>query len=242
MNRQPDEVSDRTLPATQPMFLRSKNKPRCSRCRSLLKAGEPPPPADRDRLLLEQMPQVKQIARKIHNRLPRHIPLEDLIHAGVLGLVDAFEKFDKAKHVEFSSYAKFRITGSIIDSLRELDWGPRALRRRARKLGNVEDQLSKRLGRMPTEPELATAMDIGLDELQSLRSELNGLEVASLQESAFRHGRNWEELCESIASPVEDTPFLTCLRREVNGLLSRLVSQLPEKERRVLWLYYFKEL
>ena len=94
-------------------------------------------PEDRDRILLEQLPQVRFIARRIHERLPQHVPLEDLVHAGVLGLMDALNKFDRAKHVQFASYAKFRIRGAILDSLRELDWSPRELRRKARQIDEV---------------------------------------------------------------------------------------------------------
>ena len=106
-----------------------------------------PPPLDeeeRNRILMEQMPQVRYIARHIHDRLPQHVPMEDLVHAGVLGLMDALTKYDEARQVQFKTYAKFRIRGAILDSLRELDWSPRDLRRKARmievataKLGNL---------------------------------------------------------------------------------------------------------
>jgi RNA polymerase sigma factor for flagellar operon FliA len=86
---------------------------------------------ERQRLLTEQMPQVRFIARRIHERLPRHVPFEDLVHAGVVGLIDALQKFDRSKQVQFGSYAKFRIRGAILDSLREMDWSPRDLRRQA---------------------------------------------------------------------------------------------------------------
>src|SRR5579885_1683626 len=89
---------------------------------------------ERQRLLTEQLPQVRYIARRIHERLPRHVPLEDLVHAGVVGLIDALQKFDRGKHVQFGSYAKFRIRGAILDSLREMDWSPRELRRKARQM------------------------------------------------------------------------------------------------------------
>ena len=97
---------------------------------------------DRDRILLEQLPQVRYLARRIHERLPRHVPLEDLVHAGVIGLIDALNKFDSSKHVQFGSYAKFRIRGAILDSLREMDWGPRELRRKARKVEEAHRKLS----------------------------------------------------------------------------------------------------
>src|SRR5215813_12136896 len=97
---------------------------------------------ERDRILLEQLPQVRYLARRIHERLPRHVPLEDLIHAGVVGLIDALSKFDQSKHVQFSSYAKFRIRGAILDSLRELDWSPRELRRKGRMVEQAHTALS----------------------------------------------------------------------------------------------------
>ena len=84
-----------------------------------------------DQLLLEQLPQVKYIARRIHERLPQHVPFDDLLHAGIVGLMDALHKYDPTKNVRFSSYAKFRIRGAILDSLRDMDWSPRDLRRKA---------------------------------------------------------------------------------------------------------------
>src|SRR6202049_1064639 len=101
---------------------------------------------ERDRILLEQLPQVRYLARRIHERLPRHVPLEDLVHAGVLGLIDALSKFDRSKHVQFGSYAKFRIRGAILDSLREMDWSPRDLRRKARRLEEANNTLRYLLG------------------------------------------------------------------------------------------------
>src|SRR3981081_2471583 len=103
--------------------------------------------AERERILLEQLPQVRYLARRIHERLPRHVPLEDLIHAGVVGLIDALGKFDQSKHVQFSSYAKFRIRGAILDSLRELDWSPRELRRKGRMVEQAYSTLAGTLGR-----------------------------------------------------------------------------------------------
>src|SRR5271167_2981166 len=87
-----------------------------------------------DELLLEELPQVKYIARRIHERLPQHVPFDDLLHAGIVGLMDAMHKYDPSKNVRFSSYAKFRIRGAILDSLRDMDWSPRDLRRKARRL------------------------------------------------------------------------------------------------------------
>jgi len=197
--------------------------------------------ADRERLLMEQLPQVRYIARRIHERLPRHVPFEDLVHAGVVGLIDALHKYDSGKHVQFGSYAKFRIRGAILDSLREMDWSPRDLRRKARQLEEAHNQLRARLGRNPTEQELAAELSLDLRGLQVLLGEIDGLEVGSLRVLSPRDGRE-EDLCEYLPDDPEDTPLLLCLRSEMKELLARAIEELPEKERQVLALYYFEEL
>jgi RNA polymerase sigma factor for flagellar operon FliA len=200
-----------------------------------------PGAAERDRILMEQLPQVRYIARRIHERLPRHVPFEDLVHAGVLGLIDALGKFDQSKHVQFSSYAKFRIRGAILDSLRELDWSPRELRRKGRQIEQTLNQLSIRLGHTPSENELARELQMPLEELQSLLSELNMLEIGSLRVESPQSGKE-EDLAASVPSNPEETPFAQCLQGEMRELLARAVAELPEKEQRVLSLYYFEEL
>jgi RNA polymerase sigma factor for flagellar operon FliA len=202
----------------------------------------PSPEEDgRDRLLLEQLPQVRYIARRIHERLPRHVQLEDLVHAGFVGLIDALDKFDHSKHVLFGSYAKFRIRGAILDSLRELDWSPRDLRRKARRLEDAHNQLRSSLGRNPSEPELAAELGIDLRGLQLLLGEISGLEIGSLRVESSRDGRD-EDLCEYLPDDSEQTPLFLCLRSEMTQLLARAIAELPEKEREVLALYYYEEM
>jgi RNA polymerase sigma factor for flagellar operon FliA len=197
--------------------------------------------AEREHVLMEQLPQVRYIARRIHERLPRHVPLEDLVHAGVLGLIDALNKFDPAKHVQFSSYAKFRIRGAILDSLRALDWSPRELRRKGRLVEEACNQLASRLGRAPSESEIAREMNLDLRELQSLLAELDGLELGSLRVESPRDGRD-EDLSESLPGAPDENPFSACLRSETRQLLMAAIAELPEKERQVLSLYYYDEL
>ncbi|MGA9643597.1 MAG: FliA/WhiG family RNA polymerase sigma factor [Terriglobales bacterium] len=197
--------------------------------------------ADRERILMDQLPQVRYIARRIHERLPRHVPFEDLVHAGVVGLIDALSKFDQSKHVQFSSYAKFRIRGAILDSLRELDWSPRELRRKGRQVEEVYNQISVRLGRTPNESDLARAMGMRLDELQALLAELDVLEIGSLRVESAQSGKE-EDLSDSVAARPDETPFFQCLRSEMKHLLAEAIAELPEKEQRVLSLYYFEEL
>ena len=196
---------------------------------------------ERQRLLLEQLPQVRYIARRVHERLPRHVPFEDLVHAGVVGLIDALHKFDQDKQVQFGSYAKFRIRGAILDSLRQMDWSPRDLRRQSRLVQEADDKLRLKLGRSPSEPELARELDIPLAELQKLLGEIDSLEIGSLRMISPEDGKE-EDLSEHVSADSESSPLTDCLRSELRDHMKRAMEELPERERQVLSLYYFEEL
>jgi RNA polymerase sigma factor FliA len=202
--------------------------------------AEPMDPQERDRLLLEHLPTVRFIARKIHGRLPQHVELDDLISAGVVGLIDAFGKFDHSKQVQFKSYAQFRIRGAILDSLRMLDWSPRELRRKGRAVEEAIRALNQRLGRAPGEQEIALEMQMGLNDYQQLLGDLKGLEIGSLHMERTEDSGD-EELAYIPGSPEED-PLFICLKGEMKQLLADAIDDLPEKERLVLTLYYFEEL
>jgi RNA polymerase sigma factor for flagellar operon FliA len=197
--------------------------------------------AEQEPLLLEQLPQVRYIARRIHNRLPSHIQLDDLVQAGILGLIGALHKYDPSKNVELKTYAKYRIQGAILDSLRDLDWSPRPLRKKARQLEEAHQRLRARLGRPATEPELADELGVELKDLQRLLSDLRGLDLGSLQDEFTESGQERE----SLAAKPEGTdqePFSNCLQGELRELLARAVGELQPRERQVLSLYYFEEL
>jgi RNA polymerase sigma factor for flagellar operon FliA len=205
---------------------------------------EPKPatgPGERERLLLEHLPQVRYIARRIHDRLPAQVPLEDMIHAGVIGLIDAVEKFDPGKNVQLKCYAKFRIRGAILDSLRALDWSPRQLRCQARRIEEVHRDLKLRLGRVATEPELAAAVGMNLEDFQHLLGELRGLDVGSLQAEST-DTKSDEELVNYQAGATDRDPFVLCLRGEMKSLVGNALEDLDEKERQVMMLYYLEEL
>ncbi|HUD24000.1 MAG TPA: FliA/WhiG family RNA polymerase sigma factor [Acidobacteriaceae bacterium] len=195
---------------------------------------------ERDRLLLEHLPTVRYLARRIHERLPQHVELDDLVSAGVVGLIDAFSKFDHSKQVQFKSYAQFRIRGAILDSLRTLDWSPRELRRKGRAVEEAIRSVTHKLGRAPAEPEIAREMEIGLSEYQQLLGELKGLEIGSLHIERTEDSGD-EELSYIPGSP-EDDPLFQCLQGEMKQLLTDAIEELPEKERMVLTLYYYEEL
>ena len=164
---------------------------------------------ERERLLLEHQPMVRFLARRIHDRLPQHVDLEDLVSAGVVGLMDAFAKFDPHKKVQFRSYAQFRIRGAILDSLRTLDWSPRELRRKGRAVEEAIRAATHKLGRVPSEQEIAREMELSLSEYQQLLGELKGLEIGSLQMERTEDSGD-QELAYIPGSP-EDDPLFRCL-------------------------------
>ncbi len=196
--------------------------------------------SERDQMLLEHLPTVRYLARRIHERLPQHVELDDLVSAGMVGLIDAFAKFDHTKKVQFKSYAQFRIRGAILDSLRTLDWSPRELRRKGRAVEEAIRSVTQKLGRAPSEPEIATEMNLGLVEYQQLLGELKGLEIGSLHMERTEDSGD-EELSYIPGSPDED-PLFRCLQGEMKQRLMDAIEDLPEKERIVLTLYYYEEL
>jgi RNA polymerase sigma factor for flagellar operon FliA len=196
---------------------------------------------EREQLLLEHLPQVKYIARRIHDRLPAQVPLDDLIHAGVVGLIDAVEKFDPRKNVQLKSYAKFRIRGAILDSLREMDWGPRHLRRQARRIEEAHRDLKLRLGRAATEPELATELGMVLEDFQHLLGELRGLDLGSLQAESMDPQAD-EDVLSYRPGGTDKDPFYLCLDGEIRSYIATALEDLDQKEKQVVTLYYLEEL
>ncbi len=220
-------------------------KPETS-CPSIALPSEPTLPPQRSeeefqRIVLEQMPQVKYIARRIHEHLPQHVPFEDLVHAGIVGLIDALNKFDSDKNVKFASYAKFRIRGAILDSLREMDWSPRELRRKSRQIDTVMQKLQTELGRTVTAPELAKEMGLSLHELHELVNEIRGLEVTSLQVESNTDGQE-TDLAQNVPGRPDEDPFTLCMEGEKKQRLHDAIAKLPEREQQVLMLYYQEEL
>ena len=195
---------------------------------------------EQERLLLEHLPIVRFLARRIHERLPQHVDVEDLVSAGVVGLMDAFTKFDPGKKVQFRSYAQFRIRGAILDSLRTLDWSPRELRRKGRAMEEAICSVTARLGRPPSEVEVAAEMGLGLQEYQQLLGELKGLEIGTLH--VERNEDSGEEELAYVPARLDEDPLFRCLRGELEEKLSEAIASLPDRERLVMTLYYYEEL
>ena len=195
---------------------------------------------EQERILLEHLPIVRFLARRIHERLPQHVDIEDLVSAGVVGLMDAFSKFDPAKKVQFRSYAQFRIRGAILDSLRTLDWSPRELRRKGRAVEEAVRVLTQRMGRAPGEAEIASEMTLSLEEYQQLLGDLKGLEIGTLHME--RNEDSGEEELAYVPGRPEEDPLFRCLRGELEERLTEAISHLHDRERLVMTLYYYEEM
>ena len=195
---------------------------------------------DQEQVLLDHLPMVRFLARRIHERLPQHVDIEDLVSAGVVGLMDAFSKFDPAKKVQFRSYAQFRIRGAILDSLRTLDWSPRELRRKGRAVEEAIRVLTARMGHAPNEAEVSTEMELDLEEYQQLLGDLKGLEIGTLHME--RNEDSGEEEMAYIPGRPEEDPLFRCLRGELEERLAEAIQNLPDRERLVMSLYYYEEM
>jgi RNA polymerase sigma factor FliA len=196
--------------------------------------------SEQERMMVEHLPIVRFLARRIHERLPQHVDIEDLVSAGVLGLMDAFTKFDPEKKVQFRSYAQFRIRGAILDSLRTLDWSPRDLRRKGRAVEEAIRTLTARFGRTATESEVAAEMNLGLAAYQQLLGELKGLDIGTLHME--RSEDSGEEELAYIPNKPDEDPLFRCLRGEMRQRLADAIAELPERERLVMTLYYYEEM
>jgi RNA polymerase sigma factor FliA len=195
--------------------------------------------SQQEQVVVDHLPLVRFIARRVHERLPRHVPIDDLYNAGIIGLLDAFAKFDSSKNVKFRSYAQFRIRGAILDSLRNLDWSPRDLRRKARAVEDAIQVLTGQLRRSPAEIEIAQQLHIDLGAYQHLLGELKGLDVGTLH--AKRSSGEGEEELVYVPGRPEDDPLFRLLHAETRERLTKAINDLPERERLVMTLYYYEE-
>ena len=194
---------------------------------------------DREALIESHLSQVKLIADRLAVKLPPSVDRDDLIGAGVLGLLDAANKFDPARGVRFKTYAEMRIRGAMLDSLRDLDWAPRTIRQRARELEAAAKRIEQEKGRMAEEEELAAAMGMSVAEYQNLLTDLRGLNVTDLDDDdETTPGARARQ----ILDDPERAPLAQYERTEIRDLLATQIDRLPVRERQVVALYYVEEL
>jgi len=195
--------------------------------------------ARRDRVVLEHLPLVKAIAIRVHENLPVHVDLDDLVHAGILGLFDAANKYNPEKQVVFSSYAKHRIKGAILDSLRQLDWASRDMRRRHKQVEAATRDLSSTLQRAPTEAEVAAKLGMDVDRWRTMMLDLRNVGLVS----ASTRSNDSEDLpAPDFPSKPEHQPDSICAREQLRGVLGDAMKTLPERYQKVVVLYYTNEM
>jgi RNA polymerase sigma factor FliA len=198
----------------------------------------------RDSLILEHMPQIRFIAQRISCKLPASVELDDLVSAGILGLIDALDKFDPERGVKFKTYAELRIRGSILDSLRGLDWAPRSLRKKRKALEKAYGELEQELGRPANDTEVASRLDLSLEALHQLLDEVKGINLGNFHEAweEDEHGNRVEGALQYLPEDPERSPFVICQKDEMQRILGQAIDRLPENERLVMTLYYYEEL
>jgi RNA polymerase sigma factor for flagellar operon FliA len=195
---------------------------------------------ERERLILEHLPQVRLIARRIHDRLPHNVSLEDLVSAGIIGLIAAIDQYDPGHNVKLKTYAEHKIRGAILDSLRGLDWAPRQRRKKAKQIEFAIARAEQRLHRAPGEEEIAAEMGLDLEEYHAWLVETQGLNLGSLEYSP--ENGDGQGLLEYLSDDEDLLPSRLLERSQLEQLLSDAIRKMPAMERTVLGLYYLEEL
>jgi RNA polymerase sigma factor for flagellar operon FliA len=199
--------------------------------------------AERDQLIIRYAPWVRFIALRMAAKLPSHIQAEDLISAGIIGLIDALDKFNPAREVQFKTYAQIRIQGAMKDELRSLDWASRSVRQKAKRLEQVYATLEQGLGRPPSSEEVAASMGIKMGEFETLLDEVKGTSLISLEEiGQGPASEDRSSLLDALLTRQDQDPLEVLNLQDLKKALALAIDELPEKERLVLSLYYFDEL
>ena len=193
---------------------------------------------ERDRIVLEHLPLVRAIAIRVHENLPVHVDLDDLVHAGVLGLIDAAGKYNSHKDVAFSAYAKHRIKGAILDSLRQLDWASRDMRKRHKQLESITRELAATTSETPSESEIAEKMGVGVEKWRRMALEMRVVGVTSSTPRPDDENQAEPDFPER----AEFQPDAICERKQMSVALEGAMRTLPARYQKVVFLYYSKDM
>ncbi len=205
--------------------------------------SQSPQPSSRDEMILKYTPLIKYIAHRLAMRLPPHVSVDDLMSAGVIGLMDALNKFDPEKKVQFKTYAEFRIKGAMLDELRSLDWVSRSVRQKAAQLEKAYQALEKKRGRAVDDEEVAQELGLSLDHYYNLVNEVNGvflLDIESLRNKLPKLPE--EDLINLLIDEKEKQPLQLLGLEELKKVLAQAIDELSPKEKTVVSLYYYEEL
>ena len=199
-------------------------------------------PEIRDKIIVEYAPLIKYIAQKISSRLPSNIELDDLISCGVIGLMDAIEKFDPTRDNKFKTYAEFRIRGAILDELRAQDWVPRSIREKAKLVERTYSKLESNLGRPATDDEMCKELNCTQDEFYDLLNKAKSISLLNIDDSATFNRGDKKLIAGVMESSKVTNPFTAVSHKDVRDKIKDGIGALPEKQRLVLSLYYYEDL
>lgn len=196
---------------------------------------------EKEELIKSYLPLVRKVVHRLSGRLPKDVDVKEMLNSGIIGLVDALEKYDPKHETNFSTYAQFRIRGAILDSFRSQDWLPRSLRFKSHKIEEAYQIIEQKLGRPATDEEVAGELGLEVEELRKLLGEVGSIVMLSFEELGFGHGEERFQANEWLASNSDD-PLKSLLSTEKVSLIARALDRLPEKERLVISLYFYEEL
>ena len=198
----------------------------------------------KERIVIEHTPLIRYIVNRIAVRLPSHIDLDDLLNTGVIGLMDAIEKYDPEKNCKFKTYAEFRIKGAILDQLRSLDWVPRSVRQKGRRLERAYGEIEQRLGRSANEEEVADSLGLQIHKFHDLLNQVRGVSLVNLEElrGLGTNGERTGSYADIIEDIHSENPFSAFKQSQTRRVIAQTIGALPEKERLVLTLYYYEDL
>jgi RNA polymerase sigma factor for flagellar operon FliA len=200
-------------------------------------------PAIRESFIKQYAPLVKYVAGKVAMGMPHNVEFDDLVGFGIFGLIDAIDKYDPEKNVKFKTYAVTRIRGAIFDELRQIDWVPRSVRQKTREIEAAISALEAQLGRTASDQEIAGAM--GMDEAEYLRTiqKISGTSILSLNDVWFSGDENDKvSIADSIEAPSSLRPDVMVEKDEIRKVIVDAISELPDKGKKILVLYYYEDL
>ena len=202
--------------------------------------SEKPAPELREQLILEYAPLVKLVAGRLSMYLGFNVEYDDLVGYGIFGLIDAIDKFDLMKDVKFETYASLRIRGAILDQIRKMDWIPRTVRQRQKKIDAAIRDIERDTGRNATDAEIAARMDISEDEYQNWQNQMKVTNIVSLNEFMDQGSDIQEDINQPNGGFVK--PEEAVEKEELSRMLAEALDMLTEKERKVILLYYYEDL
>ena len=197
----------------------------------------------RESFIKQYVPLVKYVAGKVAIKMPQNVEFDDLVGWGAFGLIDAIDKYDPEKNVKFKTYAVNRIRGQIYDELRQIDWVPRSVRQKTREIETAVSTLEAHLGRSVSDREVAKSMGLNEDEYLKTIHKISGTQITSLNDAGYSgDDKDKVSILDSIESPSSLNPEVIIEKEVVREVIIATINELPDKERKILILYYYEDL